>query len=489
MTNSTLTIRYCDTRQRETVAWFVAGTRPEQWLTELSRWPLPMDRLTLRPLPADKQPGEVAGVLVTATGEHQSMVSPGCQEYGVMAGRFFLPVEARLEPRALESEIADLMAGSDDDYVFHPSIGLVRIERRERLSVADLLRPPPGADTDWNCAQPGTAPLRPLVLVEPDGLPTAEDVLLDAQDDIATEDPRELPKRASSGRRSRSGSAGESAIGNWLVRALRGWLARLGQGMANLRDQVGTRIDRGERNEPVDRLLRMLQEDPDEGLRYALPLEGTPRRGSAPAGSELTRRKIEFNLQQLFGSGPAGIWEVSQRRFESLRDKYRELANRELSLGRHRRAAYIFAHLLGDMHSAAAALRAGAHWREAAILYRDRLDRPQIAAECLEQGQLWTEAIDLYLQLESFERVGDLYRKIGQDEQADEAFRRPDEASDCRRLSGRRSAGGTETERTTRGSAIPYGRVAELPSSDCLLESTIHHAGRSWSTRAGEETR
>ena len=62
------------------------------------------------------------------------MISPGCQEYGVMAGRFYLPVEARLEPRALESEIADLMAGSDDDYVFHPSIGLVRIEPRERLA-------------------------------------------------------------------------------------------------------------------------------------------------------------------------------------------------------------------------------------------------------------------------------------------------------------------------------------------------------------------
>ena len=168
----------------------------------------------------------------------------------------------------------------------------------------------------------------------------------------------------------------------------------------------------------------MLQEDPDEGLRYALPLEGTPRRGSAPAGNELTRRNVQFNLQQLPASGPAGIWEVSQQRFESLRDKYRELANRELSLGRHRRAAYIFAHLLGDMHSAAAALRAGAHWREAAILYRDRLNRPQIAAECLEEGQLWTEAIDLYLPLESFEKVGDLYRKIGQDEQADEAFRR-----------------------------------------------------------------
>ena len=54
---------------------------------------------------------------------------------------------------------------------------------------------------------------------------------------------------------------------------------------------------------------------------------------------------------------------MSQQRFESLRNKNREVANRELSLGRHRRAAYIFAHLLGDMHTAAAALGAGANRR------------------------------------------------------------------------------------------------------------------------------
>ena len=39
-------------------------------------------------------------------------------------------------------------------------------------------------------------------------------------------------------------------------------------------------------------------------------------------------------------------------------------------------------------------------------------------------GGLWSEAIDVYLQLESFEKVGDLFRRIGQEERADDAFRR-----------------------------------------------------------------
>ena len=49
--------------------------------------------------------------------------------------------------------------------------------------------------------------------------------------------------------------------------------------------------------------------------------------------------------------------------------------------------------LLGDFTNAAAALAAGKHWREAAVLYRDRLKRPDMAAKCLEQGGLWAEAI------------------------------------------------------------------------------------------------
>ena len=85
-----------------------------------------------------------------------------------------------------------------------------------------------------------------------------------------------------------------------------------------------------------------------------------------------------------------------------LRAKYMELAGREMRLGRYRRAAYIYAHLLGDLTNAAAALIAGKHWREAAVLYRDRLKRPEMAAKCLEQGGLWAEAIEFYEQLERF---------------------------------------------------------------------------------------
>src|SRR5205085_11169500 len=87
------------------------------------------------------------------------------------------------------------------------------------------------------------------------------------------------------------------------------------------------------------------------------------------------------------------------------------------------RAAYIFGELLGDISSAASALEQGRFYRDAAILYRDKLKNHHKAAECLEQGGLLPEAIALYEQLHMFEKAGDLFDKIAQAEEAARCYR------------------------------------------------------------------
>jgi len=104
--------------------------------------------------------------------------------------------------------------------------------------------------------------------------------------------------------------------------------------------------------------------------------------------------------------------------------RYRELADREIRLGRHRRAAYIYATLLGDWAASAATLRTGGYYREAATLYQERLQRPRDAAACLEEDGAWNEAINLYEKLSDYEKVGQLYRKIEQHEHAESAYRK-----------------------------------------------------------------
>ena len=146
-------------------------------------------------------------------------------------------------------------------------------------------------------------------------------------------------------------------------------------------------------------------------------------RDAGRPGSKLLPHDIDFSLQRLAGGGPGDHWDLPQHLRQQLFAKYHELAGRELRLGRCRRAAYIYAELLGNLELAASALMTGRHWREAAVLYRDRLHRPDEAARCLEQGGLWTEAIALYEELAEYEKAGDLYRQLDQPDNAQQAYR------------------------------------------------------------------
>jgi hypothetical protein len=85
--------------------------------------------------------------------------------------------------------------------------------------------------------------------------------------------------------------------------------------------------------------------------------------------------------------------------------------------------AYIYVELLGNLELAASTLITGRHWREAAVLYCDRLHRPDEAVNCLQQGGLWNEAITLYEEHAEYEKAGDLYRQLDQPEQARQAYR------------------------------------------------------------------
>ena len=238
-------------------------------------------------------------------------------------------------------------------------------------------------------------------------------------------------------------SAGLVGVMAGIARAARQGLAGLMQRLAQLghwfRDKMqspgrvegrpppkSARIDEkrlAKRHREVLRLMHMLETDPDRGLRYAIPFQKGEHRGAGTPGSQLVHHDTDFSLQRLGGGEPLDLWDLPQHLREQLLAKYHELAGRELRLGRCRRAAYIYAELLGNVALAASALVAGQNWREAAVLYREWLHRADEAARCLEQGGLWTEAIALYEELGDHQKAGDLYRQLDQPEHAQQAYR------------------------------------------------------------------
>src|SRR5204862_5898688 len=73
---------------------------------------------------------------------------------------------------------------------------------------------------------------------------------------------------------------------------------------------------------------------------------------------------------------------------------------------------------------AAAALRDGNHFREAAVLFEKKLNQPLAAAQCLQRGGLFTEAIAIYERLEAWETIGEIYDQLQQTDAAAAAWRK-----------------------------------------------------------------
>src|SRR6185503_1034366 len=140
-------------------------------------------------------------------------------------------------------------------------------------------------------------------------------------------------------------------------------------------------------------------------------------------GARLGPRSANLDLSRL-GGRAADLWYVPWNFQELLRLRYREMADREMQLGRHRRAAYIYAELLGDLVSAANALKQGQLFREAALLYDEHLKNPLEAARCLAAGGLLVEAIERYEKLGRWLDVADLHERAGNRTAAENAIRR-----------------------------------------------------------------
>jgi tetratricopeptide (TPR) repeat protein len=428
-----LQIRYSQQPRGEPAAWFIAGADPEVWLEELAGWGVPLAKLQLYIVPQSTTDLRAAGVVIPWFGGMKLSPSSRATAYVKIAPRLYVPAEARLEPTVTDEELERQLFG--DLNVFHPAVGMIAFHASDALRVCDLLQIPPQREVNWNFAQPGVAPAARLLSVAAEEVPLDPVAIIEqGRDDIGTQARQELPpapQEPATGAMADLARQGKSALAravNWLtsfsppsasqptwINHLENWarrtLAGINESLQNARDRE------------LNRLLHLLETNADEGLRFALPLESDASRGLAQPGANLGPREVNFNLNRMGGGGAADPWYISQEKQRQLSAKYRELANREIQLGRHRRAAYIYAELLHDFSSAASVLEQGGHFHEAAVLYRERLHAPLKAARCLEQAGAWDEAVELYRQEREFETAGDLLAKLERPDEAEECYR------------------------------------------------------------------
>ncbi len=440
-----LRLAYRPTPLRAARAWLIPGATAEEWLEELTAWQTPLAEARVYVLPASPRDRTPCGVFVMGVSPPADRRSPHALPYGAIARRLYLPLDAEIEPTTSDAELETLLESDDALYLWLPQAGLIELAASRALAASDLLTAPERNENSWNCGVPGIALNARLVSISPETTPTVESVLEDARGDIGSQplDWKQLPPAPNEPAPGIQGAAGRALKKKlaqamlWMMQhvphtgAVYNWMNKIEDWAAAKLNKLAQSLE-ASRHRELLRLLDLLRSDPDAGLRFALPMGGNEHRGLAAPSGRLGRRNVDFSLDRLRGGGAADFWDVPGALRMKLVARYHELAAREIALGRHRRAAYIFATLLRDVRSAANTLADGGHWREAAVLFEERLKQPHEAARCLRQGGLWAEAIAIYEKLGEHETVGDLYRQLDQPDEAEQAWRRAVAACDAR---------------------------------------------------------
>lgn len=419
-------------------AWFIPGSTAEDWLLALLGFGIDLRTVVLLPVPGSqalRQPLGVVAVLPAGVTPHRVVRA---RPWQLRIERVLLPMDAVLWPPLEDAELRELLL--TPWLVWHPTAGPVALAAEDVLCAAHLFAVRT-EDRSWMLARPGVAAIARLVAVAPDFEVELGSMFAAESSEIGSEPVGELPPLPNeppvARRKFREGVAGSVARGlDWvrglLERAglpasggvLPGWLARLGRWIEAQRQPARASANEQKRQLELQRLLVMLRDDPDRGLKHALPLGGASGRGTATPGNKLGTRDTTFRLGGLGGGGAVDAWNMSFQMRTDLERRYRELATAEIAAGNHRRAAYILAQLLGDLRSAANVLRDGKFYREAAVLFRDRLNDLDAASACLLGGGLLVEAAELEEVLERFERAGDLRLILGQEDASTSLYRR-----------------------------------------------------------------
>ncbi len=414
-------------------AWFIPGASPHAWLSEISGWGMATSKIALHPVPRSPRDLTPCGVLALVTGAEVFHPSPQVHAYCRVVPGLYIPADGKLEPSVQESELAELCSYQVN--IWHPSAGLVGLEAEDTLPVHQLLEKPSERPSNWICPHPGVAApmgLQTLVRIMP---PDPKEILEAGKEDIGNRPVSDLPKVpgepanslvAKTWRPLQSDLAGlvlslmkifprTSPTRTW-VNDAEDWLLRLQQKAASHQARS--------QSPEFHRLMDLLRDNIEEGLKYAIPLDSKGSRGLKDFADDLlSARKVEFSLQHLGGGAAAHNIYINQKQFMELRAMYTKAANFELAAGRFRRAAYIFASLLNDYLHAADALRQGRYYHEAVELYRKYLKKPEMAAQCLVEAGLLHDAADLYEELKRYEKAGDVCQMLGDEERAHGYFR------------------------------------------------------------------
>ncbi|MCW3071317.1 MAG: hypothetical protein JWO44_1207 [Bacteroidetes bacterium] len=168
----------------------------------------------------------------------------------------------------------------------------------------------------------------------------------------------------------------------------------------------------------IDKLMELFRDNPEEALRFAIPLDETgTSRGGDKGLLDLQHRWDLSLFGSGFGSGGNGSAVIANEHFNRLRQQYLETAEALIKKGEYTKAAFIYLKLLKNPILAAQTLEKGGLYAEAAAIYLKSGNKLE-AARCYEEGKMYARAVELRLELNEHEKAGDLFIKMNERQKA-----------------------------------------------------------------------
>ncbi len=411
------------------VAGWISSSNPTDWLREAAQWRATGQTKDIRIIPVILSGVNCGAVLLLPDGV-EGRLGDRVEPLIRVASNVLSLRSAQLNVSVLEKESRYFLF-SEFLYLFLPTLGLISMKESDQLKPSSLI----GVATEqtrWNCACPAP-PEKPKL--------TGVQLILPEAENFSMEDLNE----GGIGKLRGGKIKPEEQAGNLIGKLGRGLKLGLGglaagpilgmgklinilpDGPASTSPSAFDRLEEwaaknwkqltDARQRELDKLMDMMDKNPDQALNYAIPLGGhEARRGRAAPSWQLGQRIQQLGKRQ--GGHAVDGWDMNYETQMRLEQQYRKAAGESEKKGDYERAAYIYGELLNDWSSAAQALIKAERHRDAVAIYLHKLNNKHKAAECLEEAGLIVQAVKLYVEIKSYEKAGDLYAQLDQKETA-----------------------------------------------------------------------
>lgn len=400
----------------------IQGNQPHKWLSEIQAMGLILENLVAYPIPATT-PNSVWGCFLMVNLEKYKVDIRLNTFVQVINQVLYLPEKTTLYPSLSKHDIDKLFL--DKPAILHPFFGL--LELSEPINWLELVAIPMQKATD--CRRPIDGVFIPKRIHSFQIIATsAEETLEQLEEKIfpqqknfedqplnVFEKTKLLLYKQLFNKKAKSDTEPADYQEKPLLSLFKSVLNLFSKKEAAITESMKEDFDSLEkRNQKyLDKLLEMFQNNLEEALKYAIPLEdGTSRGDDSMGGADFSMRWNNFSLFGNNNSSGSGSAFFDNDGYFKLQKEYSDAAQKLIQQKEYHKAAFIFMKLLKNPFQAAQTLENGGLYQDAASIYLKYVKDKNKAAICYEKGNMTVDAIELYKELNQNEKVGDLYVSI-----------------------------------------------------------------------------